>query len=263
MKKWLLLVLLILAGCSEDHSATFVAPPEYDYPFEDSAFLIYDQPKDQAVVEGDNAFFFQAVTTYEQASFLRRNAHYMTIALNGIDADHFDMKLGDRYEIEEKIYYEIILFVYLSYDQLKVMDELDTLTLTFAGKPLLTQKLIPIKLASEHKESGFRADTSIDVLAPGKHTVRISLSNNGEVAVTLEKLLLNFDKANVEADLPIVIKANSYKSQDIHIDLLEELPEDGMNLYGKLNDEREVFIGTFYPVDKNKKYARILHERLN
>ncbi len=76
MKTYLLFIVILLAGCSVDKIAVTEAFPETDYVFDTQAeFICLSQNE----LNEQTPLSLAIVTTYEQASFLRRNADWLSV----------------------------------------------------------------------------------------------------------------------------------------------------------------------------------------
>ena len=108
MKRILLMMLFfILAGCSADLTAKEPYPVEKNYPF--NRQLVQEVPNNimLKIYPSSNSFNINFVTTYEQAAYLKRNERYLTFETveQNYVLQHADLVLGERFEIDDAVYY--------------------------------------------------------------------------------------------------------------------------------------------------------------
>ena len=139
MKKYLLFIVILLAGCSVDNIAVTEAFPETDYVFDENQaeFILLSQyePNEQVPL------VLEIVTTYEQASFLRRNADWLSERVRDGELTDLRVSVGERYEMDNEIYYSIEIIAYYTQEQV-ITHNYNEITLNIAGREILTKPFV-------------------------------------------------------------------------------------------------------------------------
>ena len=142
MKKYLLFIVILLAGCSVDKIAVTEAFPEIDYVFNtDQAEIILLNEYELKEVSEYTPLVFAIATTYEQASFLRRNAQWLSVQVRDGELTDLHVSVGERYEINNEIYYSINIIASPTQEQVLTYSY-NEITLNIAGREILTKPLI-------------------------------------------------------------------------------------------------------------------------
>lgn len=155
MKRMLsILLLFILAGCSADLSAKEPFPVESDYPF--NAQLVQEVPNQITlkIFPSSNEFKINFVTTYEQAAFLKRNEPYITIETVEqnfvLPKAKADLIIGERFEIEDAVYYAMKIHVRASAAELEgIPQSFSQLEVKLENMPLMTLNIGNISFSDE------------------------------------------------------------------------------------------------------------------
>ena len=115
MKIYLLFIVMLLAGCSVDKIAVTGDFPETNYVFDtDKAeFILLSQNE----LNEQTPLSLAIVTTYEQASFLRRNADWLSVRVRDGELTDLRVAVGERYEMGNEVYYSIEIIAYYTQEQ--------------------------------------------------------------------------------------------------------------------------------------------------
>ena len=81
---------------------------------------------------------FAIATTYEQASFLRRNANWLSVQVRDGELTDLRVSVGERYEMDNKIYYSIEIIAYPPEERV-ITNNYTDMTVKLAGREIMTK----------------------------------------------------------------------------------------------------------------------------
>lgn len=119
----LVFVTLLLAGCVVDTTAKMTPKPDLQYPFDPNKTLIQPGSKGY-LAEVDAPVLYTAYTTQEQAAYLKSNMLHLHAELNNmVDSDQVEVTISERHELQDAVYYEIEIQIYLEKQEEKKLGE--------------------------------------------------------------------------------------------------------------------------------------------
>lgn len=132
-------ITIFLAGCVIDTTAQTTRKADVQFQFHSNDILVYPTLK-MYTYDVKAPVIYAAYTTQEQAAYLKSNVPHLNAVLNNmVTAEKVNVVIGERKEIQNEIYYEITIHVYIDEDEApKLGESITDFSLSIEDKQLFS-----------------------------------------------------------------------------------------------------------------------------
>lgn len=241
MKRLLLLVVLLLAGCSIDTSATDEREPQLNYPFNVQFLGLLPAKKFQQHYGFSETIVYNIYSTEEQIAFLKSNEAHLRVKVNSVRFEKIDIVIGAREQLDDVVLYSAQISIPLA-DDVVLDDELTSIALFIQDRELLWTEHSRVKVLTEVEVSTIKGELTGD---DADHFV-YTLTNDAYEDVEIKRLYVegvNGVQIDFEGFPQVIQQKGELRLTQKTLDYNEQRIQGPLGIYVVFADNSEQFIG--------------------